>query len=145
MENGEMGRVVVTALVENAGDLWNVQKGICKPEDVHRVEVTDALVDTGAYSLSMPKRLIQQLGFTTPTGKRHVKTASGFEDFDFYGPVRLTIQGRFCSTDVTELPDHCPMLIGQIPLEALDWVVDLKGGKLIGNPEHDGKFMWEIF
>ena len=45
---------------------------------------------------------------------------------NIYGTVRLTVQGRDCPTDVTELPDDCPVLIGQIPLELLDFVVDLK-------------------
>lgn len=29
-----------------------------------------------------------------------------------------------------------PPALGQIPLEHLDWVVDLRGRKLIPNPEH---------
>jgi hypothetical protein len=29
-----------------------------------------------------------------------------------------------------------PVLIGRIPLVAFDWVVDPKGQRLIGNPEH---------
>lgn len=28
-----------------------------------------------------------------------------------------------------------------MPLEALDWVVDCQGQKLIGNPEHGGEHM----
>ena len=42
-----------------------------------------------------------------------------------YETVRLTIQGRDCSMDVLEVPDGVPVLIGQIPLEHLDFVVDL--------------------
>ena len=38
-----------------------------------------------------------------------------------------------------------PVLIGQIPLELLDWVVDPKGQRLIGNPEHGGEQIMEVF
>ena len=38
-----------------------------------------------------------------------------------------------------------PVLIGQAPLEMLDWVVDLKGQRLIGNPEHGGEHVMEVF
>jgi hypothetical protein len=34
---------------------------------------------------------------------------------------------------------HClllPNIVGQIPLEDLDWVVDCRNQKLIPNPEH---------
>jgi hypothetical protein len=37
------------------------------------------------------------------------------------------------------------VLIGQVPLELLDFVVDPRGQKLIGNPEHGGEQMIEIF
>lgn len=58
--------------------------------------------------------------------------------------VRLTVQGRDVTTDVAEVPDECPVLIGQIPLEGLDFVVDPMGQRLIGNPEHGGEQMIEI-
>ncbi len=145
MENHEMGRVLTAATIENAGDLWMVQKGVCKPEDVHRLEVTDALVDTGSTYLAMPKRLIEQLGFTQPLSTKRATTASGETIFGLYGPVRLTIMGRFANMDVAEVGDHCPVLIGQVPLEQLDWVVDTKGQRLIGNPAHGGEHILEMY
>ena len=62
-----------------------------------------------------------------------------------YRAVRLTIQGRDCAIDVGEIGDEFPVLIGQIPLELLDWVVDPKGQRLIGNPEHGGEHIMEVF
>jgi hypothetical protein len=35
------------------------------------------------------------------------------------------------------------MVIGQVPLELMDWVVDPKRQRLIGNPEHGGEYMVE--
>jgi len=37
------------------------------------------------------------------------------------------------------------VLIGQVPLEMLDFVVDPPGQKLIGNPDHGGKQMIDMF
>lgn len=62
-----------------------------------------------------------------------------------YDAVRLTVLGRTCTTDVLELPDGSPVLVGQLPLEALDFVVNLRGRRLIGNPEHGGEQMYELF
>ena len=42
------------------------------------------------------------------------------------------------------MPDDCPPLIGQIPLGALDFVVDLQGRKLVANPEHGGQQMIDL-
>jgi hypothetical protein len=43
------------------------------------------------------------------------------------------------------LPDDCPVLIGQVPLEVLDFVVDPQGQRLIGNPAHGGEQILEIY
>jgi len=37
------------------------------------------------------------------------------------------------------------VLIGQIPLEAMDFVVDRVNRKLAGNPEHRGEWMIDMF
>ena len=44
-----------------------------------------------------------------------------------------------------EVPDDVPVLIGQIPLEHLDFVVDLRSGTLIGNPAHGGEYVYELY
>ena len=62
-----------------------------------------------------------------------------------YQAVRLTIDDRFCTVDVMEVPDDVPALVGQIPLEMLDLVVDLQGRRLTGNPAHNGEHILELF
>ena len=62
METITMGRVVTEATIENLEDLWRERRGSCPPDQVRRVMVPDALVDTGATLLALPSRLIRQLG-----------------------------------------------------------------------------------
>jgi predicted aspartyl protease len=144
MGTDTMGRVTVTAMIENSGDLYMVEKGALAADQVRRIEVNDALADTGATNLSMPKRLIQQLGLL-PFRSRFARTSAGTATFQVYGGVRLTVQGRDCHLDVVELPDDCPVLIGQIPLESLDFVIDMSAHRLIGNPAHGGEHMIELY
>ena len=59
--------------------------------------------------------------------------------------VRLTVEGRDCEVRVSEVHDSCPVLIGFIALEMLDLVVDTKRHRLIGNPDHGGDYMVDIF
>jgi predicted aspartyl protease len=139
-----MGRVIVRATIENAYDLRDAQRGLLPADQVRRVEVEDALVDTGATTLSMPKRLIEQLGLT-PLQARPVRTSAGPQMVQIYGAVRLTIQGRDCLADVMQAHDDCPVLIGQVPLELLDFVVDPTMQRLIGNPTHGGQQMYEMY
>jgi predicted aspartyl protease len=144
MGTKDMGKVEVTACLENQFDLSRVKAGMLTPEEVRRVEVQQALVDTGTTGLSAPKNLIEQLGLF-PHGLRRLRTANGYVERMNYGGVRLTIQDRDVLCDITELPDDYPVLIGQIPLEAMDFVVDPVGRRLIGNPEHGGAWVQEMF
>jgi hypothetical protein len=57
-----MGRVLVAARLENLEDVYKVAQGVLPAEQVRAVDVTDALIDTGATGLLLPRRLIAQLG-----------------------------------------------------------------------------------
>ena len=49
-----------------------------------------------------------------------------------YEAVRLTIQGRDCTAEVAEVHADARVMIGQVPLVALDFVVDPVGQRVIG-------------
>ena len=143
MESDEMGRVTVEVEVENLEDSWESQRGLRTPNEVRRMTINDALVDTGATTLSLPKKIIERLGLSQQS-ERRVITSSGQDQAAMYTAVRLTIQGRSCTVDVMEVPDDVPALIGQVPLELLDFVVDPIGRRLIGNPAHGGEHVIEL-
>lgn len=144
MEIQTMGRVVVDVKIENLGDLLQVRKGGLPEEDVKSIAVSDALIDTGATMLSLPARYIEQLGLERQR-TRSARTTAGVLQFGIYEAVRLTVQGRDCVIEVAEVPDECPILIGQVPLDLLDFVVDPAGQRLIGNPDHGGEHMMDLF
>jgi len=139
-----MGKVLVTVKIENVEDLFGVSRKTLQPDQVRTLEVSDAQVGTGASTLSLPKRYIQQLGLQK-FRKKKVRTSAGPTEVDMYGIVRLTIQDREWNGDVIEIPDDCPILVGQQPLEALDFVVDLGSHRLIGNPAHGGEHILELY
>jgi predicted aspartyl protease len=143
MEIARMGKVLVQAVVENLDDLFAVRKGLMLADQIRRVEVDDALIDTGATGLMLPSRMIAALGLE-PLRIRPARTVAGPVPLQVYRAVRLSIQGRDCISDVAEIPDEFSMIVGQVPLELMDWVVDPRGQKLIGNPEHGGAHMVEV-
>jgi predicted aspartyl protease len=142
-EGRNVGRTVTPATVENIADLIKLHERLITPDKVRHIEIPEALVDTGATFLSLPKSMIQKLGLEfqytrlgiTPGGPRRVKV---------YSPVRLSVQGRFCMIDVAEVSERAPVLIGQIPLEIMDFVVDPRRGKIIPNPAHGGEWTIEL-
>ncbi|MFO0927308.1 MAG: hypothetical protein U0736_09745 [Gemmataceae bacterium] len=130
-----MGRVAVTAVIESIEDLYRVRRGELADDQVRRVTVSDALIDTGATALSLPGRLVRELGLLPISTRRAVAT---------YGAVKLSVAGRDCVCDVTEVADECPVLIGQVPLELMDFVVDPTRRQLLGNPAHGGEQLIEL-
>src|SRR5258708_22054490 len=129
-----MGKVTTRIRVENWLDAELVAAG-ARAEKPRTVE-TDALVDTGAVKFYLKTSVIQQLGLR-PIGEIKSRTMSArSETRRVFSPVSLEIQGRTGRFDVVEVPDALPNIVGQIPLEDMDWVVDCRGQKLIPNPEH---------
>ena len=124
--------------LENLRDLYAVELGVLNAEAVRRLTVEDALVDTGATGLCLPKSLIEQLGLT-PIRNIHVQTANGPAERTFYSEVRYTVLERSYSIQVTDLPEEAPVLVGHMILEALDLCVDIQKG-LVYNPAHDGEW-----
>jgi predicted aspartyl protease len=143
MESATMGRVLVAARLENLEDVYKAAQGALPAEQVRAVEVTDALVDTGATGLLVPRRLIAQLGLSL-LRTRPARTVAGSVEVTMYRAVRLTVQGRDCISDVGETADGFSVVVGQVPLELMDWIVDPRGQRLIGNPEHGGEQMIDV-
>ena len=73
-----MGRVVVSAVIESLEDCYLVHRGQMPAEQVRRVEIADALVDSASTGLSLPKRMVAQLGLM-PIRSRLAVTTVGFE------------------------------------------------------------------
>src|SRR5262245_65765648 len=93
LEAVSMGRVTTIATIENLEDCWEVKRGLRSPHEVRRIEVADAVIDTGTTGLSIPTSLIQQLGLAR-IGTRPTLTASGPTTAAREEPVRLIIHQR---------------------------------------------------
>ncbi len=137
-----MGKVIVKIKLTNQGDLVlrtaKVLKG--KPRTVE----ADALVDTGATLLYLQAGLIKALGLRRESEVQS-KTTNGVRRRAVYSPVKLELMGRNGIFEVVEVDDEVPNLLGQIPLDYLDFIVNPKAQKLIPNPEHGDKQMSEEY
>ncbi len=130
----EMGEVRVRLALSNFNDEQNVRLGLLPPERVRRAEV-DALVDTGATRLVLPKSIADQLGLAV-LGQLPVRYADERRDVrDLVGIVTLSLLGRTAYAEALVEPAKTYALLGQIPLEMLDLWVDSKTHRLVPNPE----------
>jgi predicted aspartyl protease len=139
----DVGHIIVEMRVENAGDLSLVALGMLPASQVRTLDVR-ALVDTGTKYIGLPTSDIVRLGLR-PVRQRQARTAAGLIVQQIYSAVRATVQGRDALSEVAELPDGSPALLGQIPLEIMDYWIDMTNGRLTGNPEHGGQWMMDNF
>ncbi|MBI5773474.1 MAG: clan AA aspartic protease [Verrucomicrobia bacterium] len=138
-----MGQVNTHIRVTNWFDLEKVASG--ERGEPPRAAEAEALVDTGAVRFYLRASLVKQLGLR-PIRKITSRTMADVSvERTVYSPVDLEIQGRSSTFEVVEVPDSLPNIVGQIPLEQLDWVVDPRGQKLIPNPEHKHGEMCDDF
>ena len=137
-----MGKVVAKIKLTNYLDLE--LKRLKLRREKPRVVQTDVLVDTGATRLYLKRSVIKALGLRKE-GEVVSKTTNGRRRRAVYQAARLDLMGRHGAFQVVEIDDDVPNLLGQIPLEYLDLVVDPKGQKLMPNPEHGDKQMSEEY
>lgn len=137
-----MGRVVVQVRVINAADEKHARDNP-KTATAIRETTVEALVDSGATFFCLPESMIRSLGLDFLRW-RETRTVLGSKQVPIYGVARLEVEGRDCIVEVMGLPEERVPLLGQLPLEAMDFWIDLTNQRLVGNPEHGGQWMAEV-
>jgi predicted aspartyl protease len=138
-----MGRTHVDVHLENFVDTVLRKTAGNGRRKVRKVTVR-AFAHTGSALLCLHRDTIRALGLT------HVKSAQAraangdVVDRRIYGAAWITILGRQCLAEIMEIPDNVSPLLGYIPLENLDLVVDPKKRKVVPDPESGGKYTLDL-
>lgn len=91
-----------------------------------------ALVDSGAVDLCISPLIARQLKLQ-PVEQRTVTYADGRRDVvDYVGPVLVEVFGRRAFTGAMVMGEG--VLLGAIPMEAMDVLIDPRRQQLIPNP-----------
>lgn len=117
----------------NFVDLEKSVDGTISVADVRAMEV-DAMVDTGATTLVITEAVAKALG-VREIRRTRVRYADGrVGAVSVVGPIYLEVLGRSMAADAVVEPSAQTVLLGQIPLEELDLVVDPKSREVRVNP-----------
>jgi clan AA aspartic protease len=130
-----MGLVYADIQLANGDDLALVRRGFLRVGEVRRVHI-EALVDSGAYMLSINEAVKAQLGLET-LDTTAAELADGTRvQLDVVGPIEVRFENRRTQVEALVLPGEQEMLLGAIPMEAMDVVIDPRQRRLIVNPAH---------
>jgi len=125
-----MGNVYAEIIVKNAVEFKLARNGQMAENDVHTVTL-NALVDTGATTLIINEDIFKQLGLSV-VDTSDISLAGGAEmEAKVADPVRIQWKNRFVTVDPMVLPAGEPLL-GVVPLEIMDLIVEPKKQELVG-------------
>lgn len=128
-----MGLVHAEIELINAGDLEVARRGIIKSEEVRRITV-NALVDSGAYMMVIPEHVRLQLGLETVEHGEAEYANGKIESVPIVGPMVIKFANRRTVADAMVLGNQ--VLLGSIPMEAMDVIIHPRTQMLVVNPEN---------
>ncbi len=131
----EMGLVYAELDLSNGGDVYLNRQGLLDEDEIKKLTVT-ALVDSGAYMLSINDNIKTQLDLPFIEKQLVTLADESFIEVEIVGPVEVRFENRRTSVDAVVLPGDAEVLLGAIPMEDMDVLVDPRQGKLVVNPKH---------
>lgn len=140
-----MRKVMVEVELVNATDDNLCRQGLLPVEKVRRMNLT-VLVDTGMTGLSLPESAIQKLGLIVIKEATSIFANGQTAKRKVYGSVIVNVMGRSSINWTVVTPAGVPPLLGQIPLEQMDLMVDSRNQRLVpGHPESPDMEVFENY
>ena len=136
-----MGYVFEEITLKNSNDVSNAMSGIIDEREI-RQKTVEALVDTGCFTMVIDEELRRELGLRI-VGEREVSLADNTTIICKEAePIDIHWNERSTSMRPGVLPKIDKILLGALPLENMDLIVDPKFEKLIGR--HGDRMLFRI-
>ncbi|GHU91827.1 hypothetical protein FACS189476_12550 [Spirochaetia bacterium] len=126
-----MGQVHTDITLKNAGDESAVERGYIKDSKVREITV-QAMADTGALALTITEPVRKALGLRIVKEGQVTYANNTKETCGITEPVEVHWKDRSTSCWAVIVPGEGEVLLGAIPLEGMDLMVDPVSQQLIG-------------
>jgi clan AA aspartic protease len=133
-DDASMDEVRVEIELENFVDRGLVRRGQLAEAEVRAVKVR-AIVDTGAVMLMLPRDVVEALGLDEIRSAVVTCADNRKEELVVAGGVTVRVGSRSAFVECLVGPPNSDVLLGQIPLEAMDLLVDCGRQELVPRPE----------
>ncbi len=130
-----MGLVYADIELVSGDDDVLYRRGFINKTAVKQMTVK-ALVDSGAYMLAINETVRVQLDLQT-IDKQSAELADGTQvKLDVVGPVIVNFANRSTTCRAMVLPGDAEVLLGAIPMEDMDVLINPREQTLVVNPAH---------
>jgi clan AA aspartic protease len=126
-----MGNFYERITLENNTDRELANRGDIREDQVHNIEV-NAMPDTGAWRLIINEEIRQQLGLKANRTVRATLADGSTTQYYLTEAVNIRWKDRETIMEALFMPYGKTVLLGALPLEALDLCVDPVNQKLVG-------------
>ena len=126
-----MGETYTEITLKNSGDVEIAERGLIKPSEVRQITL-QALADTGSIELVINDAIRRKLGLRIVKECVMELANSQLETCQETGPVELYWKDRETSCRAVVMPGQGEVLLGAIPMEALDLIVNPRRQEVTG-------------
>jgi clan AA aspartic protease len=126
-----MGLVYTEITLRNAIDIAKADEGLIDEQSIRQTTI-DALVDTGAWTLVINEAVREKLGIKAKRTAPGTLADGTQAVYNLAGPLEVRWKDRATNCDALVLPDAEDVLLGAIPLEAMDLTVNLRSEEVVG-------------
>jgi clan AA aspartic protease len=131
LKENDMGEVYTEIRLVNLADTLRAEDGLIPKSGVRQCTV-NAMVDSGAWTLVINEETRAKLGLPI-TGTDPGTLADGTEgSYPVAGPVQVIWKDRRTVCEAVVLPHAREILLGAIPLEALDLMIHPRKEEVVG-------------
>lgn len=133
-----MGLVYADIELISSDDLALHSRGVIAESEIKSVSLT-ALVDSGAEMLTITENIKAQLNLRVLELKTAQLADDSIIDVEIVGPIDIRFENRSTTVRAVVMPGATEVLLGAIPMEGMDVVVEMKAERLVVNPAHPFK------
>lgn len=130
-----MGLIYAEITLINAADLEMAKRNMIARDEVKQINV-NMLVDSGAYQMAINEAIQEQLDLPFIEKKKLVLADGRIHEFDVVGPILVKFKNRTATCSAIILEGNTEPLLGAIPMEEMDVLIDPKRQELIVHPDH---------
>jgi clan AA aspartic protease len=130
-----MGLIYADIELINGDDLALARKHIIGEDEIKRMHV-NMLVDTGSVYMCINETVQEQLQLEVVEQRKGQLADGSVVEYNVVGPIEVRFKNRRCVVDAMVIPGDNELLLGAIPLEDMDVLINPYRRELIVNPEH---------
>jgi clan AA aspartic protease len=134
VKTASMGVTYADIELIRSDDLALLDEGYIQENQIRRSTVR-ALVDSGASMLTIPESIKNQLRLRKLDDQQAELADGSIINVEVVGPVEIRFENRMAIVSALVIPGEAEVLLGAIPMQAMDVLIDPKQERLIVNPK----------